>query len=54
MDDGGDYTCTASNKMGYVERTISVSVKGQIQEDPLKVDRQWKLTEVDCRDAIVW
>ncbi|XP_031421988.1 neurofascin [Clupea harengus] len=27
MDDGGDYTCTASNKMGYVERTISVSVK---------------------------
>lgn len=29
MDDGGEYTCTASNKMGYVERTISVSVKGQ-------------------------
>ncbi|KAL2104019.1 hypothetical protein ACEWY4_000887 [Coilia grayii] len=26
-EDAGDYTCTASNKMGYVERTISVSVK---------------------------
>lgn len=26
-DDAGDYTCTASNKMGYVERTISVSVQ---------------------------
>lgn len=34
MDDGGDYICTATNRMGRVEHTITVKVK-------CKVASQW-------------
>lgn len=29
FDDVGEYTCTATNKIGYIEHTITVRVKGK-------------------------
>lgn len=29
FEDAGEYTCSATNKIGYIEHTISVIVKGQ-------------------------
>lgn len=29
FDDSGEYVCTASNKKGYIQHTITVSVKGE-------------------------
>lgn len=29
FDDGGEYVCTAENKLAYIEHTITVQVKGE-------------------------
>lgn len=29
FDDAGEYVCTAANKIGYIEHTITVRVKGE-------------------------
>lgn len=29
FDDAGEYVCTATNKKGYIEHTITVVVKGE-------------------------
>lgn len=29
FDDAGEYTCTATNRIGYIEHTITVAVKGE-------------------------
>lgn len=29
FDDVGEYTCSATNKIGYIEHTITVRVKGE-------------------------
>lgn len=29
FEDAGEYVCTAENKLGYIEHTITVQVKGE-------------------------
>lgn len=29
FDDAGEYVCSATNKIGYIEHTITVRVKGE-------------------------
>jgi hypothetical protein len=29
FEDSGEYTCSATNKIGYLEHTITVRIKGQ-------------------------
>lgn len=29
FDDAGEYVCTGTNKLGYIEHTITVSIKGE-------------------------
>lgn len=42
FEDAGEYVCTATNKLGYIQHTITVQVQGEnLFRSPVALPAQW-------------